>query len=398
MVKLLIDLLDFLRTCAPLLTSLVILTTLSILLSKSIKKYSKVYYIILAIPFVLVALPFVAGIFGIEMAGFVRIPFLGEIIRDYIHMGTFGHPLLIIIMYMGALDPKIPAVNKLMSIRKELSIICGFPVLTHSLIRVINNFPNALKFFTNNEEYLANTKVVSELGAGISSFSYVFGILMVILFIPLWVTSFGVVRRRMGQRKWKKLQRWSYVLYATLFIHAMCIQIGSMLNPRGGGQTSRPATETTASVGQGQAHGGHGDTARPMEGDERRNAEANQERGGMGNGENTGQQTGKRGGQDEAARPERNRQKGEGESAKPERDEQKGQNNVASPERGGQSQQTARPAVGGRVPSKGFADIEVSAQAKRYIHLISLILIYGSYLFLRLRKAKKDAQKKAALK
>ncbi|MDR2920526.1 MAG: ferric reductase-like transmembrane domain-containing protein [Tannerella sp.] len=374
----------------------------------------------MAIPFVLVALPFIARIFGIEMAGFVRIPFLGEIIRDYIHMGTFGHPLLIIIMYMGALDPKMPAVNRLMSIRKELSIICGFPVLTHSLIRVVNNFPNALKFFTNNEEYLANTKVVSELGAGISSFSYVFGILMVILFIPLWVTSFGAVRRRMGQKKWKKLQRWSYVLYATLFIHAMCIQIGGMLNPRGGGHTSKPATETTAAVGQG-----HGDAAKPMEVGERRDAEVSQERGdkrdsevagstGDGCGEQgetsgSGERRGRRGGEnaetdkreglDDAGKagPERNRLSSEGESARPERGEQKGQNEVAGSERGDQSQQTARPAGGGRAPSKGFADIEVSAQTKRYIHLISLILIYGSYLFLRLRKAKKDAQKKAAL-
>lgn len=288
MVKLLIDLLDFLRTCAPLLTSLAVLTLICILLSKSIKKYSKVYYIILAIPFVLVALPFIARLFGIEMAGFVRIPFLGEIIRDYIHMGTFGHPLLIIIMYMGALDPKIPAVNKLMSIRKELSIICGFPVLTHSLIRVVNNFPNALKFFTNNEEYLANTKVVSELGAGISSFSYVFGILMVILFIPLWVTSFGAVRRRMGQTKWKKLQRWSYVLYATLFIHAMCIQIGGMLNPRGGHAPRQAAVETIANASS-QTPGGHGETAKPMGDGQRGEGEvARPERGERAQGETAG--------------------------------------------------------------------------------------------------------------
>lgn len=271
-------------------------------------------------------------------------------------MGTFGHPLLIIIMYMGALDPKIPAVNKLMSIRKELSIICGFPVLTHSLIRVVNSFPNALKFFTNNEEYLANTKVVSELGAGISSFSYVFGILMVILFITLWVTSFGAVRRRMGQTKWKKLQRWSYVLYATLFIHAMCIQIGGMLNPRGGHAPRQTAVETTANA-NGQTSGEQGETAKPM-GDGQR-------------------------GEGEAARSERG-ERAQGETAGTDRQREKGPS------------ESARPASGGRAPGKGFADIEVSAKAKRYIHLISLILIYGSYLFLRLRKAKKDAKKKAA--
>ncbi|MDR2917566.1 MAG: ferric reductase-like transmembrane domain-containing protein [Tannerella sp.] len=320
----------------------------------------------MAIPFALVAIPFVARMCGIEMAGFNRVPFLGEIMRDYIHMGTFGHPLLIIIMYMGALNPKIPSVGKLMSIRKELSIICGFPVLTHSLIRVFNNLPGALKFFTDNEEYLANTKVVSEAGAGISSFSYILGILMLLIFIPLWVTSFGAVRKRMGGVKWKKLQRWSYVLYATLFIHAMCIAIGGMLNPRGGGASKQtPAVEATATTGE-HAHGGHGESAMPVAGLQREQ-------------------------EHKSAKSESEGQREHTESAR------KGQGEAVNSERGrqGQTQQTAGPATsGGRMPSKGFADIEVSAQAKRYIHMFSLVLIFGSYLFLRLRKARKDAARK----
>lgn len=307
MIKLLIELLSFLRTCAPLLTSLIILTVLCVLLSKSIKKHVRVYYTIFAIPFVLVALPSIARLFGVEMDSFARVPFLGEIVRDYIHMGTFGHPLLIIIMYMGALSPRIGGVKKLMGIRKELSIISGFAVFSHSLIRVINNLPGSIQFFANKEGYLENTKVVSELGAGISSFSFILGVIMLILFIPLWVTSFDSVRKRMGYVKWKKLQKWAYVLYFTLFIHAMGIQVGGMLNPRGGHE-ARPAVETT--VAQGQTSGK-------------------------------------------------------------------------------QHVQADKPATGGRMPTKGFSDINVSNQTKQYIHLFSLILIYGSYLYLRVRKAKK---------
>lgn len=50
---------------------------------------------------------------------------------------------------------------------------------------------------------------------------------------------------------------------------------------------------------------------------------------------------------------------------------------------------------GGHARSIGFADINVSREAKRYIHIVSLILIFGSYLYLRLRKAKKDAAKRS---
>ncbi|WP_313381663.1 ferric reductase-like transmembrane domain-containing protein [Proteiniphilum saccharofermentans] len=232
MIKVIIDLTQLLYSYAPLLFSLAVLTLLCILLSKSIKKHATLYYIILSIPFFLVAIPFIGRFFGLESVNLVRIPYLGQILRDYIHMGTFGFPLLVIIMYVGALNPKTPGVKKLLNIRKELSIISGFPVLTHSLVRVTNNFPASLRFFTNNAEYMESTKVVNELGAGITNFSFVFGIVLVILFIPLWVTSFDSIHKRMGNVRWKKLQKWAYVMYAALFIHAMGIQVGFLLNPR----------------------------------------------------------------------------------------------------------------------------------------------------------------------
>jgi DMSO/TMAO reductase YedYZ heme-binding membrane subunit len=330
MVKILIDLLEFLRSCAPLLTSLAVLTVLCILLSKSIKKHATVYYLVLAIPFALVALPFTCRLMGIETVSFTGIPLLGELIRDYIHMGTFGHPLLIIIMYMGALDPKIPGVKKLLSIRKELSIISGFPVLAHSLIRVTTSVPASFTFFANHSEYMAKTKVASELGAGISSFSFLLGILMLLIFIPLWVTSFDWVHKRMSNVKWRKLQKWAYVLYATLFIHAMCIQTGGLLNPRGGGAPRPVTTEKT---------------------------------------ETTVMET----------RP-----------ATTEHSERNSRRDTVKPDNTNtQPPQAVRPATGGHMPAKGFSDIKVSAPVRGYIHIISLILIFGSYLYLRLRKAKK---------
>jgi DMSO/TMAO reductase YedYZ heme-binding membrane subunit len=332
MIKLFIDFIQFLYTLAPLLMALGVLTLLAVLLSKSIKRHATVYYIVFAIPFALVAIPFVGRLFGIEMFSFNRIPLLGGILRDYIHVGTLSFPLLIIIMYMGALNPKHPIVKKLLSIRKELSILSGFPILTHSLIRVTHNFPDALKFFTDNEGYMASAKVTNVLGAGITSFSFVLGILMLALFLPLWVTSFDSVHKRMGNVKWKKLQRWSYVLYATLFIHAIGIQAGSMLNPRER-EAPKPAVEVTVT------------TPEPPAGSHRGNPEwqGRTERGERGNNGNRA----------ESARPA---------------------------ERGGHQQ------------SPGFADITVSSQTKRYIHIASLLLIFGSYLYLRLRKARLKKQ------
>ena len=343
MVKLFIELLEFLRSCVPLLFSTAFFALFSILLSKSIKKRAAIYYTVFAIPFAMVAVPFIFRLFGVEIFSFNRVPVLGTILRDYIHMGTLGHPLLIVIMYMGALNPKNQYVKRLMSIRKELSSISGFPILTHTLIRVTNNFPNGLKFFFNNEEYMATSKVVNELGAGFSNFSYVLGIVMVALFIPLWVTSFSSIHRRMGNAKWKKLQKWSYVLYVTLFIHAMGIQVGGMLNPRGG-HAPRPATETVA-----QALPQATETSEGTKPDV------------------TTENSGERDNRNAAT------------SARPENSNRGSQANT----------QTAS----GHQSVKGLADIKVNPKTRQYIHLFSLLLIYGSYLYLRVRKAKKDAKR-----
>ncbi|MDR1172398.1 MAG: ferric reductase-like transmembrane domain-containing protein [Bacteroidales bacterium] len=377
MVKLFIDFIQFLYTLAPLFVALGVLTLLAVLLSKSIKRHATVYYIVFAIPFALVAIPFIGRLLGVEMFSFGRIPFLGGLMRDYIHAGTLGFPLLIIIMYTGALNPKNPIVKKLLGIRKELSILSGFPILTHSLIRVTNNFPAALKFFTDNEGYMAGGNVTSPLGAGISNFSLVLGIVLLILFLPLWVTSFDSVRKRIGGVRWKKLQRWSYVLYALLFVHAMALQVGGLLNPRGGRHVQIENVQAVENI-------------RSQTGAENDETRANPERRGRGR---------------EAAESDRetrtepaNRPDGRERVRENKETDAGGRDHVRDiqPE-GGLSNNagvSAAPGRGGHGQSVGFADIKTSPQARQYIHIISLVLIFGSYLYLRLRKAGTDGAKR----
>lgn len=368
MINLLIDFIQFLNTVAPLLFSVAVFTLLAILLSKSIKKYATIYYIVFSIPFFLVVLPFILRLCGIETFNFSSIPLLGMILRDYIHMGTLGFPLLIVIMYMGALDMKNPWVKKLMNIRKELSIISGFPILTHSVVRVFNNFPKGLQYFTNHTGYMENTKVTNEVGAGFTSFAFVLGVVMLALFLVLWITSFDSVHKKMGGKKWKKVQKWSYVLYACLFIHAMSLQVGYLLNPRQR-DVPKPKVEATANTDtrsgneNGRAQSGRHATERSS---------------------------------DASARPQSNserRAESQAETKPTEGGRQNAESKVQAENRGSQGEVQA-PARNARPQSKGFSDINVSTQAKRYIHIASLILIFGSYLYLRLRKAKKDAAKK----
>jgi DMSO/TMAO reductase YedYZ heme-binding membrane subunit len=67
-----------------------------------------------------------------------------------------------------------------------------------------------------------------------SNAAYLLGILMVVLFLVLWITSFDSIHKRLGARKWKKIQNGSYVLYAMLFLHSILIHTGWMLSMGGG--------------------------------------------------------------------------------------------------------------------------------------------------------------------
>ncbi|MCC8036450.1 MAG: hypothetical protein LIO77_11120 [Rikenellaceae bacterium] len=397
MIKVILDFIQFLLSCAPLLTSTAIFALSGILLAKSIKKHPGIWYSVFAIPFILVAVPTILRWCGSDINfSFTRVPVLGQIIRDYIHMGTFGHPLLIVIMYMGALDTRRPAVKKLMSIRKELSIISGFPIFTHSLIRVANNFPASLKYFTDNAGYMENSRVASPLGAGISNFSLVVGILLLALFIPLWITSFDKVHRRMGNVKWKKLQRWSYVLYALLFIHAMGIQVGGLMNPRGG-NAQRPATETVA---EGRENSIKETDPAPDRTQGRDRTEADQSA--TGRRETSAEnRPGKEPGQpgDHQIRESGPKDKALSGEVEIREEGNRPRGDSMATQRGSGEQNTAPQArQSGRRTAKGFGDMNVNSKTRGYIQVATLLLIYGSYLYLRIRKARRNAKKRAAVR
>lgn len=231
-----IKLFEIIIEYAPLPFCLIILVLIILLLANSIRKHANYYYWILSIPLVLYILQLIYA----EVTGYYinyhSIPLLGSIMGIYRHMVYLGYPLLIIIMYVGALDNRNKQVRKIRNIRKELSIICGFPVLTHSLLRVIHTFPNALQYFTDHSTFMTknNDWVRSDIGVGISSFGYVLGIVMVVLFLILWVTSFTSVHQWLGAKRWKKIQRLAYVLYGTLFIHSITLHIGWIINKETG--------------------------------------------------------------------------------------------------------------------------------------------------------------------
>lgn len=344
------DLLDFLRSNFSMVFALALYTTLAILLAKSIKKNYKVYYWLFGLMSAGFVIPTVVRLCGGTMPfDLGKIPFFGLCFSELSSAANFVHPVLIIIMYMGAFSPKIPVIGKLMSIRKELSIIVGFPVIAHAMKRIFGTFVQAWNFFADYETAIQSPRVTSITGAWISNFVYVLGIVMFVLFLVLWITSFDSVHKKLGGKRWKAIQKWSYGLYAMLFIHAIGLNLGGYISDkaREAQQAERPRTEQVAHAPQGQQQ-----------------AERQQPQG-----QPQGQQS-------SHGAPQA--QQGQGQSQP-------------------QGQQ-AGPGHGSRPQPFKFSEISFSRNDKRVINMFILVLIYGSYLFFRVRKSSQDKTKRTAAK
>ncbi|MFI3302062.1 MAG: hypothetical protein SNH35_04530 [Rikenellaceae bacterium] len=349
MINAALDLITFLKSNFSMLFALALYTVLAIALAKSIKKNYKVYYWLFGLMSAGFVIPVVVRLCGGTMPfDMGKIPFFGLCFSELSSAGNFIHPVLIIIMYMGAFSPKNQYVGRLMSIRKELSIIVGFPVIAHAMKRIFGSFVSGWNYFFDHETFMQSPRVTSALGSGISSFVYVLGIVMFVLFLVLWITSFDSVHRKLGTQKWKAVQKWSYGLYAMLFIHAMGLNLGGYISDKAREEQQAARAQAAAKVEVVEARQDRGE----------RSAQAQQ-----GHGQQAQAQQGHSHGQQQQQQPQA-QQGGHGHGNRPQ-------------------------------PFK-FADIEISRGAKRVMNMFILVLIYGSYLFFRIRKSKADKAKKAA--
>lgn len=134
--------------------------------------------------------------------------------------GAFATALFIVVMYMATLPNGSAAIKRLMPIRAELSIIASILTLAHNTSFGKYYF---VKLFTDPASLSA-----PRLLAAICS------VIMICILLPLFITSFKRVRRRMNAKRWKKLQRWAYLFYALIYIHIMLLNVSAHQSGRSG--------------------------------------------------------------------------------------------------------------------------------------------------------------------
>ena len=147
------------------------------------------------------------------------LPFLDFFFKKIMQRGVLAGSLFILVM----LAPVLP---KRFSGRKTIYLLRGEMAISASLITLAHNLAFGGKYF--GAVFFGQGHIsLMELHAAIVS------CLMILLLIPLTITSFQTVRRKMQVKTWKKLQNWSYLFYLLLYLHIFFIYQGALLRGKG---------------------------------------------------------------------------------------------------------------------------------------------------------------------
>ena len=147
------------------------------------------------------------------------LPFLDFFFKKIMQRGILAGSLFIWVM----LAPVLP---KRFSGRKTIYLLRGEMAICASLITLAHNLAFGGKYF--GALFLGQGHIsLMELHAAIVS------CLMILLLIPLTITSFQTVRRKMQAKTWKKLQNWSYLFYLLLYLHIFFIYQGALIRGKG---------------------------------------------------------------------------------------------------------------------------------------------------------------------
>ena len=188
-----------------LLLSLLIGLLMVLCLEKAIKRHPRSFYfgaLLLAV--------FSVCYYALKWDSFFP-DWVSKLILDPVIRGSFPTALFILVMYAGALPLRFPIVQKLMRLRAELSIFACIVTLGHNVTYGSVYFrAMAIGFRDVSIQHAVATLIT---------------VLLLMIMLPLFVTSFPSVRRRIQPMRWKRLQRWAYLFYGGIYLHVASLYI-----------------------------------------------------------------------------------------------------------------------------------------------------------------------------
>lgn len=190
--------------------SILLILALAYYFADYIKKFCKEIYIVVS---VISLMSIIHAIYIINGYSVNYLPVLKQFMRA-IDSGAMGGAFFIIVMYMGVLDMKYEISKKLRMNRGELSIIACIFTIPH-------NVHYFFGFVLNSKNIVRMTGI--PLWTNLMMFSA--GVFAIGIMLPLFVTSFRLIRKKMTGKKWKSLQEFAYIFYAMVFVQVMMVYI-----------------------------------------------------------------------------------------------------------------------------------------------------------------------------
>lgn len=123
--------------------------------------------------------------------------------------GIFATASFMIVMFLGTIAKHNDFSKKLMAIRGEMSIMASLLVFSHNIIFGLRYFPI---LFTNPSSMPQRQLIAS-----------IITIFLLLMLIPLFVTSFKTIRRKMKAKSWKNLQKMAYPFFIGIYVHVMVL-------------------------------------------------------------------------------------------------------------------------------------------------------------------------------
>ena len=144
----------------------------------------------------------------------LTIPPLAYLINRLLRRGVLAGALFLWVMYAIVLPQKSRLQRVMMTLRAQIAIAASILTLSHNIAYGQHYF---VLLFTNAGK-LKSYELIAAC----------FSLAMILLLLPLTVTSFQVVRRKMNAKRWKQLQRLSYLFYGLLYLHICFIYTGGL--------------------------------------------------------------------------------------------------------------------------------------------------------------------------
>jgi DMSO/TMAO reductase YedYZ heme-binding membrane subunit len=189
----LIDCEDTMRLALGMLTAILVV----VLFNKQIRKHPWVFYIAAAA---------LVAIFMITKSMPVPV-WVRQYVMVIFQSNTLAMGFFTIVMFTGSFSEGGFLRKSFLPIRAELSIIASILSFSH----IVGYGKSYLEQLLTSVSTMPQVRLLATIVA----------ILLVLILIPLFVTSFNAVRKRMSPVLWKRIQRFSYLFYVLIFVHVL---------------------------------------------------------------------------------------------------------------------------------------------------------------------------------